>query len=102
MDTTVNLISETFSKNEYGEEIATKTSRQIFATLQSVGRSEWFKAAQNDLQSSFVVITPAVNYDAEKIVEIDGEEYAVYRTFLQNDSDLIEIYCEQKAGVSNG
>lgn len=99
MDTTVNLISETFSKNEYGEEIATKTSRQIFATVQSVDRSEWFKAAQNDLQPSFVVITPSVNYNAEKIVEIDGVEYAVYRTFLQNNSDLIEIYCEQKAGV---
>lgn len=102
MDTVINLISETFLENEYGEEIATKTSRQIFATLQSIGRSEWFRAAQNDLQPSFVVITPSVNYNAEKIVEINGLEYAVYRTFLQNDSDLIEIYCEQKAGVANG
>ena len=99
MDTVVILVAESYVKNDYGEQIAVKTEREAFATVRSVSREEWFKAAQNDLQASFVIVMPFVNYQNEKIIKIDGVEYAVYRHYRQDKSDMIELYCERKAGV---
>lgn len=99
MDTVVILIAESYIKNDYGEQVAVKIEREVFATVRSASREEWFKAAQNDLQASFMIVMPIVNYQNEKIVKIGGVEYAVYRHYMQNNSDMVELYCEEKAGV---
>ena len=44
--------------------------------------------------------TQRINYSGERIAELEGVRYGVYRTYTPPDSDLIEIYLEEKAGVT--
>lgn len=39
------------------------------------------------------------DYNGEKLVEYNGETYAVYRTYLAKN-DTIELYVERKGGTN--
>lgn len=103
MDDLIYLISENYVSDEIGQHVPSEQSVPVWAHLQSVTRSEWYDAGQNGLQPQLVAITPIVNYNGERIVQIgDGEQskrYSVYRTFFGPDTDSIELYLERKAGV---
>lgn len=98
MDDFIKLIKETFVTNEIGVQIATETQTEVLAHIQTASRSEWAAAGQNGLQPSFVAVTNRVNYDGEKIAILNGQRYSIYRVYLPNNSDMIELYCEQRAG----
>lgn len=100
MDTTVNLVSLNISKNAFGEDVETEVKTKVFATLQNVGRSEFFKAAELMLAPQFIARTAAVNYSGQRILDYGGQRFAIYRTYL--DGDYVELYCEKKAGLDDG
>lgn len=75
-----------------------ETPRMVFCTVRSVGQQEYYRAMSNGLQPSVVFITPAANYEGEKIVlwAADGatqRRYRVVRTY--RDGDRVEIICEE-------
>ena len=102
MDDLIVLIGETFTQNTIGEQIATETRTEVWAHLNSVSRSEWFAAGKNGLQPAIVAVTPIVNYSGEKLVDYAGKRYAIYRTYFRDDSDEIELYLEERAGLNVG
>lgn len=102
MDDEALLVAETYRQNEIGVMESARVVRPVLVTVQSVSRTEFYRAGQAGLQPSMVLTTPSVNYDGEEEVILRGKRYAVYRTYQPPDSDYIELYLQPKAGVTYG
>lgn len=101
MDAVITLISETYTKNAEGVDIPTESSTDVFCKVQSVSRSDFYRAGEMGIALSYVFITNPVNYNGEKIVSYNGNRYGVTRTY-QPSLDRLEIYAGYKAGVDSG
>ncbi len=99
MDDLIVLIAETYTDNDIGVRVPTETRREVWAHLRSITRAEWRAAGLAGLQPAIVAETPRVNYGGEKLAEVKGVRYEVYRTYAADDSDMIELYLEERAGV---
>lgn len=95
----INLIKEETTKNEYGVNQTVKTSREVYCQVLSITRAEFFDAGRNGLNPEFEFTMFFGDYDGEKIVEYDGETYAVYRVY-HGRNDTIELYVERKGGTN--
>lgn len=94
--TTANLIEEFVTLDAIGQEVKREIPHTIYCDVGSVTRSEWAQAAQVGLNAQIVIKTPAVNYNDELTVDVEGKRYGVYRTY--SDGEIIELYLERKAG----
>lgn len=101
MQKKIKLIHEAYAKDSLGQYVAEETVRTVWANVDSVSGAAWADAGVLGIQASFEVFTPKVNYKGEKLVEIDGQRYAVYRTY-ETEGDEIELYLQAEVGVSNG
>ena len=79
-------------------EISTESKRKVFCSITSVSASEWFEAGRNGLQAELRITMFAFDYHGEKIAEVNGQRYSIYRTF-RSKPDEIELYLEKKAGI---
>lgn len=93
----IKLIAETYSLNSYGVMEKATTSSDVFANVNSVTSQEWFEGGRNGLNPAFRFTMFSYDYDGEKIVEYNGEQFTVYRTYLRK-KDEIELYCEYRKG----
>ena len=106
MDDVIKLISTgTPTYDEYGNEILSRTERQVFCTVNSVNRTEFYQAAQNDLQPEYVfVISHFKDYEGEQELLYNDwtgteKEYTVIRTYRNGDS--IELTAVERIGDRN-
>lgn len=93
------LVSETKSQNDKGVWEVTTSERLVFCQVNSVTRSEFFEGGRNGLNPEFKFTMFGADYNGEPIVEYNGLEYAVYRTYLTRN-DMIELYVERKGGTN--
>lgn len=94
----IYLIGETWSTDSIGQPISSPTRRQVLATIRSASRTEWVSAGQNSIRADIVAAIPIVDYNNERICEIDGRRRGIYRTYMVEESDEIELYIEEEAG----
>jgi hypothetical protein len=66
--------------------------------LESVSQSEYFSAGESGLKPEHKVIIWAFEYQGEKIAELNGVKYSIYRTFQNTKKNKIELYLTKKAG----
>ena len=97
-DTTIALIREVHSKNDFGVDLTTEFNREIFCELKSVSRADFYSAGQAGLALDHVFVTDPINYNGERIVEYLGDRYEVTRTY-EASIDSPEIYVGHKVGV---
>lgn len=90
------LVKEEYSKNDYGVMVASTVKRSVFCDITSVSASEWFEGGRNGLNPEKRVKMFRFDYEGEKIVEIEGNTFTIYRTF--EDGDEIELYLERRQG----
>jgi SPP1 family predicted phage head-tail adaptor len=95
----INLISITQQQDEYGQWVDTPTSKQVFCQVESVGQREFFEAGRNGLNPQFKFTLFGGDYNNEPLVEYQGNQYSVYRTYLTK-SDKMELYVERKGGTN--
>lgn len=103
MDDVIKLISVTgYTYDSYGNEILTETERQVFCQVLSVGRTEFYQAAQYDMHPEYRFrLSHYRDYLGEKELlykDWTGTEkrYDVIRTY--RDGDAIEITAEERIG----
>lgn len=101
MDATITLIGESFTKNDIGITVATETKTDVFCSVRSVSRNDFYRAGEIGLALSYVFITNPVNYSGEQLLEYNGERYGIIRTY-QPSLDRLELYAGYKVGVDNG
>lgn len=92
------LISTAYVVDNIGQRIPTETQREVFCGVRSVSGSEFFSAGQNGIKASLQVTVDIDDYQNEKIVEVEGVRYGIYRTYRGRQGE-IELYLEEKAGV---
>ena len=95
--TPIDLISESYAEDSYGVLQPTRTKRRVYANVRSVNASEWFEGARNGLNPEYRFTMFAPDYKGEKVVEYNGDQYAIYRTY-QARTDIIELYTQLKMG----
>lgn len=94
---TLDLISQTYQADDIGQLIPSETVRQVFCSVSSVSRAEFYEAGRAGLKAAFQVIVPACDYNGEEECILDGVRYSIYRTYLRKGEDL-ELYLERRAG----
>lgn len=97
----ITLISITHEKDELNQYIQTESKRDVFCTVHSISGAEWFDAGRNGVKAQAKVKISAKEYNGETIVKLNGKPLSVYRTY-DAKNEKIELYLEEKAGVSNG
>ena len=97
MDDVIKLISTKYEQDDYGNEVPIRTARQVFVSVSSITRTEFYQAAQNDLHPEYTfTISHYKDYLGEREVAYTdwrGEEriYDVIRTYRQPNTDSIEL-----------
>lgn len=92
------LISERHEPDALGQQVPVETRREVFCTIGSVQQSEWFAAGQNGLRPQLRLKVFADDYADETLVEVDGVRYAIYRTYLGENSKM-ELYLKKAGGI---
>ena len=93
---TIKLISFATTKDEYGIQQLTPTSREILCEVSSIGSQEWSNGRRLGLNAQYQFKVFFADYQNEEVVEYRGKNYSIYRTFIKGD--YIELYVEMKKG----
>lgn len=102
-DHELTLISQGWTEDEIGEQIPVETRTTILCGLKSIGRSEFYGAAQSGLKPEIVFVIHECEYGGEQKVEFEGARYKVLRTYQGGMArhgsrlgfDEIELTCER-------
>lgn len=101
MESTAYLIRETYIEDSISQRIPKEEKIKLLCHTESIRQNEFFEAGRNGIKADLLIVTQAVNYNNEKILEYDGERYGIYRTYRRPSSDEIEIYAQWKGGIDN-
>lgn len=71
---------------------------EVFGTKKSVGANEFFKAGQLGVRPRYQINVHTCEYGGETLVEINGKNHAVYRTYERTDG-FTELYLEERSGI---
>lgn len=95
----IRLISYTQTADAYGDPVRVETSREIFATPQSIGMKEFYQAAATGLKPELrFVLADYYDYNGEEIVEHEGTRYRVLRTYRTGQELELVVYREVNPG----
>ena len=87
--------------DEYGNEVPAITETQVYVLPRGVYNAEFYNAAQAGLHPSITFeMTNKADYNGEKVIEWEGQEYNVIRTDWNAQRDGISLICEER--VNNG
>ena len=92
----IKLIQQVISVDTYGNEEATETPRTVFAEVESISQSEFFAAANAELNPEYKIVVFFGDYAGEELLEYNGARYWIYRTYRAGD--YMELYAERKTG----
>lgn len=91
------LIAQAITVDEYGNEVATETERQIYCEVYSISQTEFYAAANTELNPEYRFDIFFGDYQGEDVCLFNGNRYAIYRTF--RNGDTLELYVERKIGA---
>lgn len=91
------LIAQAISVDEYGNEVATETERQVYCEVHSITQTEFYAVADTELNPQFRFDVFFGDYQGESVCLYNGERYAIYRTYRAGDN--LELYVERKIGA---
>jgi len=90
----IRLITETASAHGVHAAV-TETEREVFCTVRSVTRSEYYNALNAGVQPEIVfVLALAEDYQGERYARYHGQKYKITRTYMTED-DGIELTAER-------
>ena len=101
MDDELVLLKPVKTQLADGTERETFSSRSVMCRKRSVTRSEFFGGGRSGLNPEMVFLVFEGDYEGETLCRFHGQTYTIYRTFISDYDDYIELYVERKGG-SNG
>ena len=93
----LTLIAQTTSTDQYGNEVATEAEKQVFCEVDSITQTEFYQAANTELNPEYKFTIFFGDYNGQPIVEYNGLRYAIYRSYRTGDD--LELYVERKIGA---
>lgn len=97
--TPIDLIAVTKSQDDRGVWRETQTSRQVFAHVKSATASEFFQGGKNGLKPVYVFEVFLPDYKEEPLVKFNGKIYSIYRSYIKDNVDIIELHVQLKTGT---
>ena len=97
MSDVLTLISRAITVDAYGNESVQESERTILCEVFSVSQSEFFAAANAELNPEYRFDVFFGDYKGEEIVKFNGDRFAIYRTYRRGDT--LELYAERKIGA---
>lgn len=91
----IKLITTTVSTtmNTYGDYDVTRTPREVFAGVQSVGYKEFYEAATVGLKPEIkFILQDYEDYENEKELAYNGIRYQIIRTY-RTQNNMLELTC---------
>jgi len=107
MDDVIVLVKTTYEKDEELNSIPIETRREVLCQSQSVGRSEFYSAAQADMHPEFIfILSHFKDYEGEKIIEYTdwmNRQHKLYvtRTYRVPGTDRVELTAEERTGYGH-
>ena len=95
----ITLVGYTSTRDEYGVWQNEKTEREVFCSVDSVTRSEFFEGGRNGLNPEYRFTVFFADYQGERECVYKGTAYGIYRTYHAK-TDELELYAERKGGVN--
>lgn len=74
-------------------------AREIYARMESVGRTEFFSGGQKGFNPQMRFTVFIGEYQGEDLCEYNGERYAIYRTYHVPGTDDLELYVQREVGA---
>ncbi len=96
-DHELTLIDYTIEYDEIGQQKKIETRTNILCAVKSIGRNEFYAAAQAGLKPEITFVIHGYEYNGEKEVEFEGQKYKVIRTYMK-DFEEMELVCEKVIG----
>lgn len=91
--------NRTITYDSAGNEIITYEDRTVYAIPRGIYSSEFYQAAQLGLHPSITFqISTRGDYQGEKLLEYNGELYAVVRVDWDAQRDAVRLICEERVG----
>lgn len=97
MTDVITLITQTITTDKYGNEVATETERTVYCEVDSISQTEFYAAANTELNPEYRFTIFFGDYEGEDLVLFNGARYSVYRTYRTGDD--LELYTERKIGA---
>lgn len=97
MTDVITLITQTITTDKYGNEEATETERTVYCEVDSISQTEFYAAANTELNPEYRFTIFFGDYEGESLVKFNGARYSVYRTYRTGDN--LELYTERKIGA---
>ena len=97
MTDVITLVTQTITTDKYGNEVAKETERTVFCEVDSISQTEFYAAANTELNPEYKFTIFFGDYEGEEVVVFNGARYSVYRTYRTGDN--LELYAERKTGV---
>lgn len=88
------LLGSGYTEDELGNQIPNESRKSILCKVDSVGRNEFYSAATSNLRPEIVFTIHKYEYEHERKVEFDGQQYSVLRTYATGFEE-IELTCER-------
>ena len=92
----IDLIKQTISVDTYGNEFATEEANTVYAEIDSISQSEFFAAADTELNPEYRFTVFFGDYNGEALLKYNDVRYSIYRTYRAGD--YMELYAERKIG----
>jgi len=101
-DNELTLIAQTIEDDGIGNQIPVEAETNILCGLKSIGRTEFYNAAANDLKPEMILVVHPYEYSGERYIKFSENEspkqrYSVIKTYKANMEDL-ELTCEKVIG----
>ncbi|WP_373845041.1 phage head-tail adapter protein [Clostridium sp.] len=96
-DNELSLIQKVSGYDEIGNPISVENPVPILCGKKSIGRTEFYNAAANDLKPVIIFEIHGYEYNGETEVEFEGKRYTVMKTY-EVDFETLELTCEVKRG----
>ena len=97
MTDVITLITQTITTDKYGNEESTETERTVYCEVDSISQTEFYAAANTELNPEYRFTIFFGDYEGESLVKFNGARYSVYRTYRTGDD--LELYTERKIGA---
>lgn len=100
MDSVLTLYTVTRTQNSKGAWVKTQVPRDVFCQVESVTRSEFYNGGRSGLNPEYQFTVFQGDYNGEEVCKYNGNDYAIYRTYIVPGTDYIELYAERKGGTN--
>lgn len=91
-------VAESIDRGNIRREPQRECARRLFARVTSVGEREFYDAAQAGYDLSMRAEVWTDEYRNERMLEFEGEEYSVIRSYRNDKTRRTELYCERMKG----